>query len=97
MWNNLKDLLQQKVTQAGIAKQLDATSVVEWFNANRSEVVGEELAPYVQAAFVRNKTLTVTCPSAAAMQEVRLREGGIIARVQKKFGNDVERLRFTVG
>lgn len=97
MWLPLKDLISAKVKQAGLAKQLEATGVVEWFNQNRADVVGERLAPYVQAAYVRNKALTIACPSAVAMQEVRVQEGAIIARVQRKFGSEVERIRFTVG
>lgn len=97
MWNDLKDLISNRVRQSGLEPQLQATSVVEWFNHHRAEIVGEELAPYTQAVFVRNKTLTLTCPSAAAMQELRIKESGMVARMQKKFGNEVERIRFTKG
>ena len=90
----LKDLLPQAVRTAGIGDQVQAAQVL----ATARRVIAEFLPPEamvgVQPLRLQHATLTVQVPSAAVAQELTLRQGELLRRLNLRGPLLVERLRF---
>jgi predicted nucleic acid-binding Zn ribbon protein len=96
MFYDLKSLLQKNISQAGIRKQVDAVNVVSLFANMAPRLLGQRLARETQALFVRDGILTLQCASSVVMQEVRYRERGVIAALNKAAGREaVKKVRYT--
>ena len=78
-FHDIKSLLNKSIRQAGIGRQINATNVVEFFNQKAPELLGPALAQDVEAKYLRNHALAVACKSSLVMQELRYREGDILA------------------
>lgn len=92
----LGDALKGKMnTQKSMDKQLEANAIVEIAEAVFKEVFPEDLAVHAKPLFLKNRTLTVTCTSSALAQEIRLRQGEIVAKINDKLGkSEVDRIRY---
>lgn len=92
----LGDALKGKMgAHKSIDKQLEANAIVGAAEAVFKEVFPEDLASHAKPLFLKNRTLTVTCTSSALAQEIRLRQGEIVDKINKKLGkSEVDRIRY---
>lgn len=78
-----------------IKKQIQAAQVVEIAQAVFNDLFGPEKGSHAKPLYLKNRTLTVTCASSSVAQEIRLRQGDIVARINEKMGgNEVDRIRY---
>ena len=62
-----------------------------------TELLPAGLAEHVKPLYVKNRTLTVTCASSVAAQEIRLRQAEIVSMINERLGvSEVDRLRYLV-
>ncbi|OGH73250.1 MAG: hypothetical protein A3C90_03980 [Candidatus Magasanikbacteria bacterium RIFCSPHIGHO2_02_FULL_51_14] len=82
-------------SQGTPAKQNEALRIVEIASQIFEEVFGKKDAIHAKPLFLKNRTLTVTCSSAAMAQEIRANQGKIVARINEKLGKtEVDRIRY---
>lgn len=81
--------------QSPLQKQVEAAEIIEIAQKAFLEIFGEELANHAHPQFLKNRTLTVTCGSAALAQEIRLRQKEIVDSINKILGkSEVDRIRY---
>lgn len=90
------DPLDKKKAQANQAgDSQESTEVLEVAEAVFAELFGADLALHAKPQFLKNRTLTVTCSSAAMAQEIRQNQPKIVAAINKKMGKkEVDRIRY---
>lgn len=90
------DALKKKVSDGSALKhQLESTEVVDIAQAIFDELFGTDPKMQVKPLFLKNRTLTVTCPSSAIAQEIRLNQAKIVKKLNEKIGKkEVDRIRY---
>lgn len=80
---------------SSLKKQGDAGVIVELAEAVFADIFGPEQAVHAKPLFLKNRTLTVTCSSAAMAQEIRVNQQKIVKELNKKLGKkEVDRIRY---
>lgn len=90
----LKDLLPRAVRTAGIGDQVQAARALETARRVMAEFLPPEAMAGVQPLRLQHGTLTVQVPSSAVAQELSLRQGELLRRLNLRDPLRVERLRF---
>lgn len=75
---HIKALLLEAMRRAGVERGVSASQTISAFHIAAGRLAGDSGA---RPRCVEGKTLVVDCPSASLAQEIRLREGEIINRV----------------
>lgn len=90
------DALQRKISDVSpLRRQVEASLVIECAEQVLADLFGVDRAKYAKPLFLKNKTLTITCSSAAMAQEVRLKQGIIVDTINQKIGKkEVDRIRY---
>lgn len=90
------DTLDKTVQSKGpLQQQVEAAEVVVFAQSVFDEIFGKELAKSAKPLFLKNRTLTVTCSSSAMAQEIRLKQGNIVEKINEKLGKkEVDRIRY---
>ncbi len=83
-----------KSRPTSLSSQIDAALVVEKTSAIFAELFGT-LANHAKPLYIKNRTLTITCASAAMAQEIRLRQAEIVEKINDALGKkEVDRIRY---
>ncbi len=90
------DALQSNLgNKPATKRQVEAAAVLDAATATLSELLGAELAPHAKPLFLKNRTITITCASSAVAQEIRLRQGEIVDKINEKMGGkEIDRIRY---
>jgi hypothetical protein len=87
--------LHKGAKNSGLKKQLDADRVVENANIAMVDIFGEDYEKHVKPLYLKNRTLTVSCNSSTAAQEVRLNQVKIVDSINNMLGTiEVDRIRY---
>lgn len=89
MFASLASLLQKRVEQVGVAKQVQAAQILECAKKQLISIFDETILNSVQPVAVKDRILQVRVESSVAAQELRLREQQIVAAVNKAMGQQV--------
>lgn len=89
------DALSHKMSsQTPLKKQVESSLVIEYTTQVLQELFGES-ANQAKPLFLKNRTLTVTCSTAAIAQEIRLNQLRIVEKINEKLGKkEVDRIRY---
>lgn len=92
----LGDALRDKANKnSPLDKHAESAEIIEIANTVLASLFGEELARDASPLFLKNRTLTISCASTAAAQEIRLNQSDIVAQINEKLGkNEVDRIRY---
>lgn len=92
----LGDSLHKKFTsQSPLQRQVEAAQVVTYTEQVLIGLLGAELALQAKPLFLKNRTLTITCTSAAVASEIRLNQAAIVTKINEKLGkSEVDRIRY---
>ncbi len=88
--------LKRAVARSGIAKQVSTSQVVEYAEKALEQVLGDA-AGHIRPQYVKNRTLTVACDSAAVAQKLKLNEPAILDAIKALDTEQlepVERIRY---
>ena len=80
---SLGDLLKNNGISSAILKGVRAAKVMEETEKLLIKEFGPEIKNYVSPAYFKNRTLTIACLSSSAAQEIKLRESGLLAELNK--------------
>ncbi|MEK7623089.1 MAG: DUF721 domain-containing protein [Patescibacteria group bacterium] len=92
----LGDALSNKMMSVSpLKKQIESSLVIEYAQTVLAELFGEELAKHAKPLFLKNRTMTITCSTAAIAQEIRLNQQKIVEKINEKLGKkEVDRIRY---
>lgn len=92
----LGDALKKKVAHGKpLKQQLESSAVVEAAQDVFDALFGTDPKMQVKPLFLKNRTLTVTCPSSSIAQEIRLNQAKIVKKINEKVGKkEVDRIRY---
>lgn len=95
-FSSIGDSIGDAVTDKGnLQQQVDAAQVLELATEVLAEIFGPEQSQNAKPLYLKNRTLTITCGSSAIAQEIRLNQGPIVEKINKKLGKkEVDRLRY---
>lgn len=95
-FSTISDNLKDRVSKdKNLQSQVEATQALEFAEEVFVDLFGEDLAKQAKPLYLKNRTLTVTCASSAIAQEIRLNQGPIVDKINKKLGKkEVDRLRY---
>lgn len=88
--------LKRAVVRSGIEKQVATSQVIEYAQQALEQVLGDD-AEHIRPQYVKNRTLTVTCDSAAVAQQLKMNEPAILAAIttlDTEQIEPVERIRY---
>ncbi len=78
-----------------LTQQVEAAHVLEVTTRILGELFGEALATHAKPLYLKNRTLTITCASAAVAQEIRLNQQAIVQKINDTLGKkEVDRIRY---
>jgi CRISPR/Cas system endoribonuclease Cas6 (RAMP superfamily) len=93
----LKNILVHNINAAGISHQVSAAQAIKFFDEVIADLFGEKIKGKAKAIYLKNETLTISCPSSAIIQEMYLRRNKIIEGVNKKLDKEaVKKLKFRI-
>lgn len=96
MMKSVFNILQQKKSESPVLRGALTSITLEEADKILAEMFGPEIKNYAAAAYIKNRTLTIRCQSAAAAQEIKLNETDILAKINKKFGSGtVIKIKYT--
>ncbi len=91
----LNDILQRRLRQAGIAQRVTTAQVISAVPQVLAGIIPASTHSKVQALYIKDKVLTIACLSSVLAQELRLHQQQIIDGLNEKFGQSVvESIRF---
>ena len=90
----INKIISRKFKQGPLAKQVTAALVCEEFNKIMVDVIGKKMENMAQTMYLKNKILTIACLSPVVAQELKMREGELMEKINDRLGKGiVERLR----
>jgi hypothetical protein len=95
----LGDLLKNRIGKGHFSEKVTAALVCEEFDKIMFQIWGENIRDNAKAMYLKDKVLTVACLSPVVAQEVRLNEGQLLEKTNKKFSEQekiVEKLRILI-
>jgi len=93
-FTSIGNLVDGSLQRTGVSKQVRTLVVLEKFNDLFFDKWGDQVRGKVQAIYIRNKVLTVSCMNSVMAQEIQLHSHLFIKEINKEFGEVVERIRF---
>ena len=97
MLRPIGDLVDSSVNRQGIARQVEASQVLEAFHRIIKEKYGPKILDQVQAKSLKNKVINVAVLGSVIANELRLYESEIVEKINAKYKkNLVEKLRFFI-
>tara|TARA_B100000700_G_C14684919_1_gene687082 strand:+ start:284 stop:583 length:300 start_codon:yes stop_codon:yes gene_type:complete len=90
------DALQDKMGKnKSLKDQLETAHIIAATEKVFSEHFSGEDSLHVKPLFVKNRTLTVTCSSAAVAQEIRMNQAKVVKKINEEIGNkEIDRIRY---
>lgn len=86
---SLGSLLQKRVQQAGLGRQVEAARIIECAKKELIKIFNENVLTYMQPVIVKDRVLQIRVGSSVAAQELRLRERQIVQVVNQAMGQQV--------
>ena len=83
-------------SKSGLKKQVSAALICDEFNELINKKWGSLAKDKAKALSYQNKTLTIASLSSALAQEIKLHEQEILEKLEKKFPNSIENIRYIV-
>lgn len=94
---HIKAILNKRVKQTGLIKNIKTSLVIEEFEKLLPEILGNAVLEKIKPLFIKNGILTVACLSSAVMAEINLNKQQIINELNKKFKSLVlKNIRFVI-
>lgn len=95
MLQTIGSILPQSLRRTGIEKQVLSAQIIQTFHEELKSLFGPRVLKRVQAKYIRHKVLTVAVLNSVLVQEIRLHEGEIMAKINAKYKKIlVERFRY---
>jgi len=96
-FSTIENILNKNIQKkSGLTKQIQATLICEKFDKIIQEKWGNKIIDKVKAIYFKNNTLTIASLSSVASQEIKLHEKKILEKINEKFDNSVERIRYLI-
>ncbi len=95
-FTSMSDSLQKRMgAQSPLRHQLETAQVLTCAMTVFQECFGSELSAHIKPLFLKNRTLTVTCSSSVLAQEIRMKQGDIVQKINNILGKkEVDRIRY---
>ena len=91
------DILQRHNVGTALARGVSAAQIVEKTNDLLIQYFGAAIHNQAEAAFVKQKILTIICKTSVVSQEIRFKERGLLLALHSEFGADAPtRVRYRV-
>jgi predicted nucleic acid-binding Zn ribbon protein len=91
------NILKRHNVGGALARGVSAAETVEKANDLLREWFGASIQEYAEAAYVKQKILTIVCRGSSTSQEIRLRERQLIQELERALGNRaVERVKYRI-
>ena len=91
------DILQRHNVGTALARGVSAAQIVEKANDLLAQYFGVSIQNQAEAAFVKQRTLTIICKTSVVSQEIRFKEQGLLLALQSEFGAEAPtRVRYRV-
>jgi len=91
---NISEVISKKFGKSGLAKSVTAALICDEFNKIVLEIWGGKMENMAQAMYLKDNVLTIACLSSVVTQEIKMKEGELLEKLNDKFGNGVvEKLR----
>ncbi|MBD3311720.1 MAG: DUF721 domain-containing protein [Candidatus Magasanikbacteria bacterium] len=82
-------------SQNDLKKQVEASQIVEITEKVLKNMFDNDIAKHAKPLFLKNRTLTISCSSSVAAQEIRLNQAKIVKKINKELGKkEVDRIRY---
>lgn len=91
---SIDKIIHKKFGGSPLKKQVTAALVCEEFDKLMIRVIGKKMENMARTIYLKDKILSVACLSPVVAQELKMREGELLERINQKMGGEiVERLR----
>lgn len=92
----LKQLVSQSLNKhAGIKQAVEASLVIEAATEIITRIFGSEIGREIKPLYIKNRTLTVSCPNSTMAQELKLHETEILGELTTTLKEQaVDRIRY---
>ncbi|MSU75287.1 MAG: DUF721 domain-containing protein [Candidatus Magasanikbacteria bacterium] len=91
------NILRRHNVGTALAKGVSAAETVEKANDILKQWFGSSIQQYAEAAYVKQKILTIVCRGSSTSQEIRLRERQLMKELEQSFGKRVvEKIQYRV-
>ena len=93
----LADLIKNKGSESAVIKGAKAALTVEEANNILTSLFGRDCKKFIEAVYLKNKTLGLKVSGSTAAAEAKMNEEEILAKIREKFGqNSVLKIRFVI-
>jgi len=83
-FNALSGLLKSSARKRGIASQVEAAMILEFFKQVARDIFGDEALKLMRPLYVKEGVLTIAVLSPAFAQELKLRESDVTRAINEK-------------
>ena len=95
MMKSLADILKYKSRSSPFIKGVLSSALVDSANIFIEENWGEEGKKLAQAIYVKNGILVIACLSSIMAQEMRMKQGALLNKLNEKYsGIEVKKIRY---
>ncbi|SRR3989338_1944961 len=95
MLDSFAKIIGHKNFSSPILKRVSASLTVETANILLADMLGPEIKNHANAVYIKQETLYIACLSAAAAQEIKLREAGLLASLRERVsGSQIHKIRY---
>lgn len=96
MIEKISSLLWGSIRRAGVEKEVLAALVIKEAKKVLAEKFGERIFKKIKILSFKNGILSISVLSSVIAQEIKINEGNLLGKINKKFGKKiVENFRFT--
>lgn len=88
-FQSLGKIINKNVKKTGLSKQIEIAMALEKFHYVIKEIWGDKILEKANGISIKNKTLTVAVLSSVVAQEINLKEGVIIDKINSYFNKEV--------
>ncbi len=94
---HIKDLLQKRIKQIGLAKDVETALIIKEFEKLVKELLGPNIIKKIKPLYMKEKILTVVCLNSIIIQEVNFRKEDLIRKINEEFKEKVIKdIKFTI-
>lgn len=91
---SIDKIINKRFAKSPLKKEVTAALVCEEFDKLMLSVMGEKIENMARTMYLKDKVLSVACLSPVVAQELKMREGELIEKINGKMEDElVERLR----
>jgi len=92
---HIKDLLQKRLEQVGLKKNIETALIIEEFLKLLEKEFGSIILKKIKPLYIKNGILSLACVSPAVVQEVNFKKEFLIDKINQKFrGEPLKDIKF---